>query len=62
MNEITQGIIRHLLTTLGGTLIAKGIATSATIDQATGALVTLIGIIWSIANKSKAAPVAEDKK
>lgn len=62
MNEITQGIIRHLLTTVGGTLIAKGLATSATIDQATGAIVTLAGIIWSIVSKSKATPPAADNK
>jgi hypothetical protein len=46
-----QGIVRHILTTGAGVVVADGYATS---DQATaiiGGLMALIGIAWSLWNK-----------
>ena len=45
------GIIRHILTFAGGFVVAKGLADAALIEEATGAIVTIIGAIWSISSK-----------
>ena len=49
--DVITGIIRHLLTFGGGFLITKGVADSSTIDNGVGALITLIGVVWSIIHK-----------
>lgn len=45
--EQVLGVIRHTLTFVGGILIAKGIATEALTTEVIGAIVTLVGSIWS---------------
>jgi hypothetical protein len=42
-----SGIIRHALTFGGGFLVAKGIVPEGMLEEAVGALMTIIGIIWS---------------
>lgn len=59
MNQETLGLIRHLLTTVGGALVAKGIVSESTMADAAGALAILIGVVWSVLHKSK---VKEDIK
>lgn len=49
--EILLGIVRHILTTAGGVLVTKGLADSSMIEGGSAAIVTLIGIIWSIIHK-----------
>jgi hypothetical protein len=51
MKDILLGLVRHLLTTAGGTLITKGVITSTTLDQGVGALLTVTGVAWSVAQK-----------
>jgi hypothetical protein len=46
------GFIRHLIGLAGGALIAQGIGDEALITETTGALMGLISIIWSWAEKS----------
>lgn len=46
-DQIT-GILRAVLTALGGYLVGKGIVDQATATQVIGALVTLGGAVWSI--------------
>ena len=53
------GLIRHGLTALGGALVAKGVIDEAGLTEAVGALVTLIGVIWSAADK-KGQPQVEE--
>ena len=53
MKDTLLGIIRHTLTTAGGSLIAKGVLTTNTLDESVGALVTLIGVVWSIVSKKQ---------
>jgi uncharacterized membrane protein len=48
------GIIRHALTAAGGALVAKGVIDEAGLTEAVGALVTLIGVVWSAATKKNA--------
>jgi hypothetical protein len=50
--EQVLGIVRHILTFAGGVLVAKGIATEALSQELIGAVITLIGGIWSIVAKN----------
>lgn len=49
--EQILGIVRHTITFLGGILVMKGIIDSATLTELSGALITLIGGIWSVLEK-----------
>lgn len=55
MQAAITGVIRHLLTTVGGGLVASGILSGDELSQAIGAITTLIGIAWSVLSKRKAA-------
>lgn len=52
--EQILGVLRHILTGLGGILIAKGYMDESMLNDAAGAVVTIIGITWSIISKHKA--------
>lgn len=45
------GIIRHILTFGGGALMAKGVMSEGMVTDVVGAIMTLIGAIWSITSK-----------
>ncbi len=49
--EIIFGIIRHTLTFIGGVLVLKGVVDETTFTEISGALLTLIGGIWSVIEK-----------
>lgn len=49
-----SGIIRHVMTFGGGFLIDKDLTTVTEWENAVAALVTLIGVAWSIYEKKKA--------
>lgn len=55
MKDTVLGIIRHVLTAVGGALVAKGTIDEATLTAAVGAIVTLIGVAWSIIEKRRRA-------
>lgn len=44
--------IRHLVSLVGGILIAKGLANDSVIMEAAGALAAIAGIVWSIYDKT----------
>jgi hypothetical protein len=46
-----EGIVRHVLTFLGGILILKGTLDESLLNEIIGAAVTLSGGIWSILAK-----------
>jgi hypothetical protein len=48
------GIVRHILTFGGGILVAKGLLDEGMVAEISGAVITLIGAIWSIVAKNKA--------
>jgi hypothetical protein len=50
--EQILGIIRHALTFVGGVLITKGVIDEASFVEISGALLTLIGTVWSVVNKN----------
>lgn len=49
--ERVLGLLRHTLTFLGGILITKGLIDEATATELSGALITLVGGIWSVLDK-----------
>ena len=49
--EQVLGILRHTLTFVGGFLITKGLVDDAQLTEISGALVTLVGAIWSVLSK-----------
>lgn len=53
MQETLTGVVRHVLTTAGGGLVAKGLVTASMLDQGVGAVITLVGVVWSILSKRK---------
>ena len=59
MNKDTiLGIVRHGLTFGGGLLAQKGLLTGDDATALVSAIVTIIGVVWSIMAKRKAAPSA----
>lgn len=53
--EQVLGIARHILTFAGGLAVAKGMVDAETVSTIAGSVITLIGAIWSIVAKNKAA-------
>jgi hypothetical protein len=49
--EKVYGIVRHLLTTVGGLVIAKGYISESIVEEITGFILTILGIMWSINTK-----------
>jgi hypothetical protein len=53
--EMLGGIVRHGLTAVGGYFVATGALDTETMETAIGAIVTLVGVAWSIWAKTKEA-------
>lgn len=53
--DMILGIVRHVLTALGGALATNGTVTSSELEAGIGAVITLAGLAWSIAAKKKPA-------
>lgn len=47
------GMVRHVMTLGGGWWIAKGVVDENTMSQLIGAVMTIIGFVWSISEKKK---------
>ena len=60
MNEIYLGLIRHALTIVGGILVTKGHLTGAQSDELAGAIVSIVGVVWSVIEKRSRAPKPEN--
>jgi imidazole glycerol phosphate synthase subunit HisF len=54
MNSEIGGIVRTLVSALGGYLVAKGVVDSETATTVGGALATIIVAVWSVWSKRKA--------
>lgn len=52
--DIVLGLVRHALTFAGGLLVTKGLADASVVNEGVGAIVSLIGIAWSIRAKMAA--------
>ena len=53
--EQVLGIVRHILTFVGGLLIMYGVMDKSMLMDIMGAVTTLIGVIWSIIIKSQSS-------
>jgi len=56
MKSAVIALLRHLLTFIGGTLVAKGILDTATLTEIIGSVLTLLSVGWMALDKSKAQP------
>ncbi len=45
------GILRHVLTCVGGIVIAKGLIDESLYTELAGGVATLVGTVWSIVSK-----------
>lgn len=52
--EQVLGLVRHALTFVGGILITKGLLDAGTSSEIAGAVITLIGSVWSVLSKKQA--------
>jgi len=55
MKEQSLGLIRHVLTFVGGIIVTKGLIDESLFQEVIGGVMTLVGAVWSIAAKKKAA-------
>ena len=51
MKDAVLGIARHLLTAGGGYLVGRGLIDAQMATELTGALATIVGIVWSVYDK-----------
>lgn len=49
--EQILGLVRHVLTGVGGIVIANGLISEGTAVELTGILMSIIGFIWSFWSK-----------
>ena len=56
MKAAAISLLRHLLTFIGGTLVAKGFIDTESLQELIGAVITLLSIGWMTVDKAKAAP------
>lgn len=52
MNDYISSLVRHALTSVGGSLVAKGLITATAFDQVTGSLIVVAGVVWSVVSKT----------
>ena len=52
--EIILGIVRHTLTFAGGILVAKGLLEQGVLAEIIGGVMTVVGGVWSVIDKTKA--------
>ena len=54
MSAAVIALLRHLLTFIGGTLVAKGILDSSALTELIGAIISIISVTWMAVSKYKA--------
>lgn len=47
----TFGLIRHVLTIVGGMLVQKGLLEEGQVPEALGAIMSLLAVGWSVQSK-----------
>lgn len=52
--EQVLGLLRHVLTFVGGVVIAKGLVDEGQVTELIGGVMTLVGTIWSVWAKKTA--------
>lgn len=54
--EVILGVVRHVLTFAGGILVAKGLLEQGVLAEIIGGVMTVIGGVWSVIDKTKKLP------
>jgi hypothetical protein len=54
-SAIVQGLVRHLITAVGGAFLLKYGLDGSGVDAIAGAIATVAGTLWSVRDKVKAA-------
>ena len=54
MQSAIIALLRHLLTFIGGTLVAKGILDSAALTEIIGAIISIVSVSWMAISKYNA--------
>ena len=54
MQSAVIALLRHILTFIGGTLVAKGILDSAAMTEIIGAIISILSVTWMAVSKYKA--------
>lgn len=49
--QFVLAMLRHLFTFVGGYIASRGWADGATVDVVTGAVLTIVGAVWSLIEK-----------
>lgn len=53
MKDQILGLIRHVITFVGGIIVAKGVLDADLSEEIIGGLMTVVGGIWSVISKKK---------
>jgi hypothetical protein len=53
MSEKVEGLLRHVLTFLGGYLVTSGVIDESILMEVVGAITTIVGFAWSFISKDK---------
>ena len=53
MKSAVIALLRHLLTFIGGTLVAKGILDTESLQEIIGSVLTLLSVGWMAIDKTK---------
>lgn len=56
--EQIAGIVRAVISAVGGYLIGKGLVDAATVTAVAGAAATIAAAVWSVVSKKKPEPQA----
>jgi hypothetical protein len=51
--EQVMGIVRHVLTFIGGIVVMKGLVDETVVTEVIGSVMTLVGTVWSILDKKE---------
>lgn len=52
-SDEVQGIVRHVITVLAGSLVTHGYIASAQAETLAGAIATILAVAWSVYSKRK---------
>lgn len=53
MKDQILGLIRHVITFVGGIIVAKGVLDADLSQEIIGGVMTVVGGIWSVISKKK---------
>lgn len=53
--DVVLGIVRHVITGLGSIAVAKGVIDDSMLTTGVAAVITLVGLVWSVIAKKKPA-------